>query len=253
MTIEQATIFLILPACGYLIGSVPFGWVIGKIKGVDIRTVGSKNIGATNLGRTLGARFFWYAFLLDAAKGFVPMLAAALLVRRANDAIIADFMRQYPTARFEDLFPYFSQYRPLPSWAPLLTGIACVMGHLFPIWLKFKGGKGVATGFGVVLGFWPVFTLAGLIGGAFFVFMLMVYRYISLASISSSVVFVAAVAWLGGWDNGITRTYLEWGQRWPLIAVAGAFSLMIILRHRANIVRLMKGTEPKVGMSKKRD
>ena len=71
MTIEQAIVFIAFPIVGYLLGSIPFGFVIGKINGVDIRTVGSKNIGATNLGRTLGAKFFWMAFLLDAAKGFV--------------------------------------------------------------------------------------------------------------------------------------------------------------------------------------
>src|ERR1041384_2174830 len=81
MTFQHLLIYAIAPLAGYLLGSIPFAWVIGKSKGIDIRTVGSKNIGATNLGRTLGKRFFWQAFLLDAAKGFLPVLTASILVR----------------------------------------------------------------------------------------------------------------------------------------------------------------------------
>jgi glycerol-3-phosphate acyltransferase PlsY len=227
MTSEQLFIFIVMPLAGYLLGSVPFAWVIGKSKGVDIRTVGSKNIGATNLGRTLGPQFFWVAFLLDAAKGFVPVLTASLLVRHWNAEIGGGLV--------------------LPHWAPLLTGIACVAGHLFPMYLKFKGGKGVATGFGVVLGFWPVYTIAGLLAGVFFVFMLLIYRYISLASMSAAAAFAVFVAALGSWRNRWLDTYLEMPDRWPLIGVACLFAALIVFRHRANLSRLMKGTEPKVG------
>ncbi len=220
MALEQWVLFIFLPLAAYLLGSVPFAWVIGKANGIDIRTVGSKNIGATNLGRTLGARFFWYAFLLDAAKGFFPMLAAALLVRR---------------------------WEGLPSWAPLLTGTACVVGHLFPIWLKFKGGKGVATGFGVVLGFWPLYTIAGLIAGAIFVMVLMVYRFISLASMTAAIAFGCLVLLLGSRGNKWIDTYTPPQQLLPLVIVAFLFAAMIVFRHRANIVRLLKGTEPMVG------
>lgn len=239
MTLEEYTIYFIMPAAAYLLGSIPFAFLIGKAHGVDIRTVGSKNVGATNLGRALGMWFFWQAFLLDAAKGFLPVLVSALLIRYWNG-----IMYVVPPAWY-----------PLPSWPPLITGGACLLGHLFPVWLKFRGGKGVATGFGVVLGFWPLFTLAGIAGGLFFVFMLIIYRYISLASMTSSMVFVAVVAALGNWRNpprGMpVETYLPWPQLWPLIIVAGVFSLLIIVRHRGNIVRLMKGTEPKVRMGRK--
>jgi acyl phosphate:glycerol-3-phosphate acyltransferase len=234
MTSEQIVIFIVLPVAAYFLGSIPFAWVIGKAHGVDIRTVGSKNVGATNLGRTLGMKYFWQAFLLDAAKGFVPVLACAVLIRRWD-----------------------SRYDVLPNWGPLITGGMCLVGHLFPIWLRgLRGGKGVATGFGVVLGFWPLYTLAAFVGGAFFVFMLMVYRYISLASMTASMVFVGVVAWLGWPDSPAdawlpVKTSLKWPQLWPLIVVAGAFSLSIVIRHRANIVRLMKGTEPQVKMGRK--
>jgi glycerol-3-phosphate acyltransferase PlsY len=231
MTSQHLIIYVAFPLGGYLVGSVPFGFVIGKLHGVDIRTVGSKNIGATNLGRTLGKKYFWQAFLLDAAKGFFPVLIAALLIRGWN----ADPSASAP------------MQSSLPLWAPLITGVAGVIGHLFPIWLKFKGGKGVSTGFGAVLGFWPLYTLAGLIAGAFFVFMLMVYRYISLASMTASIMFVVMVAFLGNLQNKYIDTYLPWNDRMPLIVIAGAFSVMIIIRHRANIGRLIKGTEPQIG------
>jgi glycerol-3-phosphate acyltransferase PlsY len=231
MSFEQDMIFLGFPLMGYLLGSVPFAWVIGKAHGVDIRTVGSRNIGATNLGRTLGKKYFWQAFLLDAAKGFFPVLAASLIERHWN--------AMSPAER-----PF---WQPLPMWAPLLTAVACVLGHLFPIWLKFKGGKGVATGFGAVLGFWPLYTIAGLLAGALFVLMLLAYRYISLASMTSSVGFVVFVAMLGSYPNRWVETYLPFPQLLPLLVVASLFALLIVVRHRANITRLIHGTEPKVG------
>jgi len=225
MTTEQLTLYVLFPIAGYLLGSIPFGWIIGKAKGVDIRTVGSKNIGATNLGRTLGKKFFWYAFLLDAAKGFFPVLAAALLVHNWNAHIAAAF----------------------PSWSPLLTAMACVLGHNFPIWLKFKGGKGVATSLGVVLGFWPLYTLGGIIGGLTFIFVLMIYRYISLASIIAATAFAATVTILSQKDLPFLHTTLAPADLTPMITIAWLFTGLIIFRHRANISRLFKGTEPKVG------
>lgn len=231
MSFNQFLMFLLLPFLAYFAGSIPFAFVIGKAHGVDIRTQGSKNVGATNLGRVLGKKYFWQAFLLDAAKGFFPVLIAAMLVHHLNAQ--------------RDSSPA------LPMWAPLLTGAASVIGHLFPVWLKFKGGKGVSTGFGAVLGFWPWYTLAGLAAGAFFVFMLLVYRYVSLASITASIVFAALVAFLGSFRAArlpyLPPTFLPWDQLAPLVAIAAAFSLMVIIRHRPNITRLLKGTEPQIG------
>jgi len=143
MTLHQLVFFVLGPLAGYLLGSIPFGWIIGKANGVDIRTVGSKNIGATNLARTLGIRFFWYALILDAAKGFLPVLVIDL---------------------------YALHHPPELQWTPLLTAAAAILGHLFPLYLGFKGGKGVATSFGAILGIWPIFTLTGL--GCLVVFLL---------------------------------------------------------------------------------
>jgi glycerol-3-phosphate acyltransferase PlsY len=105
----------------------------------------------------------------------------------------------------------------------------------------------VATGFGVVLGFWPLFTLAGLLAGVFFVFMLMVYRYISLASVSAAIAFALFVALLGNWNNRYVPTYLAWHDLLPLLLVAALFALLILFRHRTNLSRLLKGTEPRIG------
>ena len=244
MSLEQAAIYLIMPLVGYLAGSIPFGFVIGKMHGVDIRTQGSKNIGATNLGRILGKKYFWQAFLLDAAKGFFPVLVAAMLAHRGYCMELGPDLKSIHSNNLHGA--YALGHYPLPMWSPLLTGVACVLGHLFPVWLKFRGGKGVSTAFGVVLGFWPVYTLAGLAAGAFFVFMVLAFRYISLASITSVVVFAAAVVCLGRWREN-WPTYLEWKDLGPLVAVATAFAALIIFRHRTNIGRLLNGTERKVG------
>jgi glycerol-3-phosphate acyltransferase PlsY len=227
MTLAQIIAFIVGPVAAYLLGSIPFGLVIGLSKGVDIRTVGSKNIGATNLGRTLGMKYFWMAFLLDAAKGFLPVFVVSLLLpwlTRGGEAGDA-----------------------LPSWAPLVSGAAAMLGHLYPVWLKFKGGKGVATGFGIVLGLWPLFTVAGLIAAATFVVIFMVWRYISLASMLGAVAF-AIYVWLLGTQVEFFKH--ESGEVWPLVWVAAGFAVLIIIKHRTNIGRLMKGTENKFGVKK---
>lgn len=248
MPFPQLLIYLLAPLAAYLLGSIPFAFVIGKSHGIDIRTTGSGNIGATNLGRTLGKKYFWQAFALDAAKGFLPVLLVSLLVRHLNapiplldgewSATLGGVIRGGFTAPPAITFP---------AWSPLLTAAACMLGHIFPIYLKFKGGKGVATGFGVVLGFWPLFTLAGLGAALIFVIMLAIYRYISLASISGALAFFLLVIALGQWQHQGNFAYLPWPQLSPLVLMAAAFSALIIFRHRANLGRLLKGTEPQVG------
>ena len=233
MRFEQIVVFIIGPVAGYLLGSIPFALLIGLANGVDIRTVGSKNIGATNLGRTLGSRFFLHAFLLDAAKGLLPTLAIALLVRSWN---------KHPGE------PHFGgDGSSIQAWAPMLTAVACVVGHLHSIFLKFKGGKGVATTFGVLLGFWPIFTLAGIGGALVFLVVFLGWRYISLASIVGSLAFPLLVIWVGRSDYALFR--LDWHELWPIVVAAGAMCVMILWKHRANIARLRAGTELKAGKS----
>src|SRR5215208_4938827 len=140
MTSQEKTLLALVPLA-YLVGSIPFGLIVGLARGVDVRTAGSGNIGATNVGRLLGGRFFALVFIFDLLKGLLPMIAAGLVLG----------------FRAEDRTGYL-------LW--LLVGFAAILGHMFSAFLKLKGGKGVATSAGVMLGLWPYFTLPGLVGAA---------------------------------------------------------------------------------------
>lgn len=183
----------------YLIGSIPFGYIITRlIRDVDIRHYGSGNIGATNVLRLLGWKLGLLVFLLDAAKG----VAAVLLAGAISD---------------QDALPF-------------LAGLAVLLGHCFPIFLKFKGGKGAATGIGVIaaLSVWAaliVLLLAAAVIAA--------TRYVSLGSILGAMS-APLIFWLLGYD----AAHIYFG------VVA---ALIIVLRHHANIARLLKGTEAKIG------
>lgn len=226
----------------YLLGSAPFGLLIGKANGIDIREHGSGNIGATNLGRVLGKRFFFICFFLDLSKGLAPTLLAGSMMGTLG--------------RFS--------IEPSDAWGWLLVMVCAVLGHLFSPWLGFKGGKGVATALGALLGMFPAMTAPG--AGALVVFLvvLALWRYISLASC------LAAVT-LPFWTWFIfaqvqTREMIRWRDhpQWanlptselqaavpfsgtPFVIVAGALAALVIYKHRANLSRLMHGTEPTVG------
>jgi glycerol-3-phosphate acyltransferase PlsY len=198
--------------------------VVGLAKGVDPRKQGSGNIGATNVGRLLGGRYFALVFLLDLLKGLLPMAAAGWVIH----------------ARLTEE----------PGWTVYLlwlgVGFAAILGHLFSLFLKFKGGKGVATSAGVALGLFPYFTWAALIAGAVWVAVFLAKRYVSLASMVAVVVFAAAyavIAELRGW-HPFTRQL-------PLMLFALLVAALILLRHRANIARLLAGTEHRAGRSAK--
>ena len=206
---------LLIPLA-YLAGSVPFGLIVGKMKGVDPRTAGSGNIGATNVGRLLGKRFFFVVFLLDLLKGLLPMLAAGAVLQAGG--------RQAHDAR-----TYF-------LW--LLVGFAAIVGHMFSLFLGFKGGKGVATSSGVILGLFPYFTVPGVVGLLVWGAVFKVSRYVSLASIIAAVVFpVAYVA------VGLARGWPIFGEQLPLLIFAVLVAAMIVYKHRSNIARLRAGTE----------
>jgi acyl phosphate:glycerol-3-phosphate acyltransferase len=205
-----------LIAASYFIGAIPFGLIVGRAKGVDVRTAGSGNIGATNVGRLLGKKFFFIVFFLDLAKGLLPMLIASILIR--------------PIPIHErDWYVHL-------IW--LLVGLATVLGHMFSIFLKFKGGKGVATSAGVMLGLFPYFTLPGLLAIAIFILVFYATRYVSLASMIAACAFpilYIAIGKLRGWP--ITSDQL------PLLIFAIAIAALIVIKHRANIQRLIAGTE----------
>jgi len=208
-------IFIILIIGSYLLGSIPFALVIAKAHGKDLRSIGSGNIGATNLSRALGRKWAYFCFVLDVLKGLLPMLVTIRLV--SSPLGIADLF----------------------LW--LAVGCAAILGHIFPIYIKFKGGKGAATSLGVALGLWPYYTICAAFAFVVWAVVVLVWRYISLASIAASIAFpialILAIALTPGWN---------FADLWPLLTAAIAIPLMVILRHRENIKRLIAGTETKV-------
>ena len=182
----------------YLVGSVPFGFLIGKMRGVDVRTVGSKNIGATNVFRTVGKKWGLLAFLCDFLKGFLPTFAAKTFAAGAE-------------------------------WLPIAVGLSCVVGHTLTVFMKFRGGKGVATAFGMLVALIP-----GLVGIAFLVFIALFAstNYISLGSCGAAT-FLAVSIWF-----------------YPAIVavkvIVSLIGIFVVVKHKSNISRLLKGTENKI-------
>lgn len=196
------TPLIIVAAVAYLFGSVPYGLILTKLAGLgDIRSVGSGNIGATNVLRTGRKGLAALTLILDVAKGVAAVLIGAWYGAMHGEAILAS----------------------------LVAGLAVVIGHVFPLWLKFKGGKGVATTFGVLLALSPA---SAAVTGATWLFMLLIFRYSSLAALAACVV----------------ATFFAFGYAGQSVGMLiGALALLIVVKHHANIVRLIKGTEPKVG------
>ena len=215
---DNPFIYILLPLAGYLAGSIPFGMIIGRLNGVDLRTVGSGNTGATNVTRVLGKAWGYSCFLLDVAKGFGPVFATGLMVHG---------MRQVPTLPQQALW--------------LAVGVGCILGHVFSFWLKFRGGKGVATALGVVLGIYPYFTFVGLVAFALWILVTLASRYVSVGSIVAAVGFLVLFA---------AFYFRRLAELWPLGAFAAAMMALIIVRHRGNIQRLRAGTENKIGRKK---
>ncbi len=221
MTTAQQRLLLIIPVA-YVLGSIPFGLIVGLSRGIDPRKSGSGNIGATNLGRLLGGRFFALVFTLDMCKGLVPMLAAGFI-----------------------LSGHASDRQTYLLW--LLIGFASIFGHMFSLFLKFKGGKGVATSAGVILGLFPYFTLPGLAATGVFLIVFKVTRYVSAASMLGATSFplayvVIGLLWQPAWPI--------LGQQLPLLLFAVLVAAMIVMKHRSNISRLIKGTELRFGEKK---
>jgi glycerol-3-phosphate acyltransferase PlsY len=206
----------------YLVGGIPFGFLVGRLHGLDIRKAGSGNIGATNVGRLLGRKWGILVFVLDVCKGLLPTLGLGQFLPGAEG---------------------------LAGWSPavvntawLAGGVACILGHNFPIYLRFRGGKGVATSLGVVLGVYPYLTVSGLCAFGVWVVVTLISRYVSAGSICAAVAFpICYLAWLG------LRREPDWSANLPIVGFAVLMSGLVIYRHRENIKRLRAGTESKIG------
>ncbi len=208
----------------YLLGSIPFGLLIAKAHGKDLRSIGSGNIGATNVSRALGRRWAYFCFALDVLKGLIPMLVTLGLARALPDQSQAE--------------------RVVLLWLWLAVGCAAITGHILPIYLRFKGGKGVATSFGVALGLWPYFTICATFALATWLIVVLTWRYVSLASIVASTVFplvlIVATILIPGW---------KFADLWPVVATAVAIPVLVVVRHRENIKRLIAGAETRIRQS----
>jgi glycerol-3-phosphate acyltransferase PlsY len=196
----------------YLLGSIPTGFLVAKARGVDIRTVGSGNIGATNVFRILGKPAGVFVLLADAAKGWLATFVVAKLVAGW----------------------FFPDAGPLSrEWFAICAGLAAILGHNYTCWLHFKGGKGIATSAGVLVALvWgPLLIILGV-----WIVVFALTRYVSLASISASFALPFATWWVDGSTN--------------LIVVTAVLAALAIYKHKANIQRLIKGTESRIGVKK---
>lgn len=200
----------------YLSGSIPFGLLLARwLKGIDIREHGSKNIGATNVGRVCGKQWFFVVLILDALKGLIPTLGVRFLAQQQGWSVSGEHLS-------------------------VLAGVAAIIGHMFPVWLGFHGGKGVATALGVVACLAPVGTLVAFTS---FLVMVMIFRMISLGSLTAAVAFAAT-------QMLVLKEEAFSSEGWPLGLFSIGIPLLVIIQHRSNIRRLLAGTENKLGQKK---
>lgn len=233
MTPSDPNFWALWAAAAFLAGSIPFGPIVARLRGVDLRKVGSGNIGATNVSRALGWRWGVLVYVLDAAKGAAPVLAAGAW---------AGTLGRDP-----------AQVARADMWWWLMMPIAAVLGHMFSPFVGFKGGKGVATGSGAMLAVYPVLTAPLLIAIGLWAVLLAATRYMSVASIAAAASIPLAVAAIAGLrtGEGTPDGELPLAHAVPALVVTGAVAALVIAKHRGNIERLLAGTELRLG-SKKR-
>jgi acyl phosphate:glycerol-3-phosphate acyltransferase len=212
-------IYIVIALAAYLLGSIPTGFLVAKAKGIDIRAVGSGNIGATNAMRVLGKPAGIFVLLMDAAKGFVAVVWLA-------PHVFINFAPSELWMKPPDL-PVIHQHL---ANAHILAGIFAVLGHNYPCWLKFKGGKGIATTAGVYLALAPAALGIAL---AVFILTVLITRYVSLGSIIAAIILPVAV-----WFTK-ENLFLE--------IVTIALCVLAIFKHRKNMQRLLAGTENRLG------
>jgi len=186
----------------YLLGSIPFAYLAGRLNGVDLRTVGSGNLGATNVFRTLGRTVGIVVMVLDIAKG-----AAAVVI---------------------------AQWLAGGSWWPIAAGALAILGHVFPVWTGFAGGKGVAVGAGALIGLVPLASATLIV---LWVLLVLITRYVSVASITCALA-AAPLAWV-------------FGAPWSYVGFIALAGLFVIWKHRENVQRLIDGTENRIHLGGK--
>jgi glycerol-3-phosphate acyltransferase PlsY len=211
---------LIAFACG----SIPFGLLIARARGIDIRKHGSGNIGATNVGRVLGLKLGFLCFGLDVAKGLAPVFIAGYIMGVLHPQIAAG---------------------PIPApdaWWWLGVVVCAVLGHMFSPFIGFRGGKGVATGLGAMLGLWPYLTIPAIGALILWIIAAAIWRYVSLASCLAALSLPLWVFLASRFGSRGTASDLM-----PFYVITSVMGLLVIYRHRANIKRLLAGTENKLG------
>lgn len=213
----------------YLLGSIPFGYFVAKACGIDIREHGSGNIGATNVMRVLGKKPGYTVFALDTLKGLI----AVILGKYISDQYQLTISQVHPGFQgANEVILHNVYFIHLPeAIGAISAAIACILGHNFPVWLGFKGGKGMATSAGVLIGMMPPTAMGCMLVWAIVFFST---RYVSLASIAAAIALpvITMLLLLLGFLNG-----------WPYFYFAVAACILAVWRHRSNIVRLINGTE----------
>jgi acyl phosphate:glycerol-3-phosphate acyltransferase len=197
---------LLVAAVSYFIGSIPSGYIAGKLGGIDIRSVGSGNIGATNVTRSLGKRYGYPVFVADFAKGPLAVFAARTIAQQTRGLLS-------------------------PELAEIVAAVFCVLGNTFPIWLGFRGGKGVAVSAGLLFALMP---WAALIVMLIWLAIFYLTGYVSLASIIAALALPLSV---------LALLHFRQMTEWWFLYVAVGLTALIIFRHRSNISSLVRGTE----------
>ena len=202
-------IFAAVALASYFLGSIPAGYLAGRIAGIDIRHAGSGNIGATNVTRVLGKHYGYPVFIVDFLKGLMAVTMSILIEKRAQPLSV-------PT-----------------ELIGIIAAISCVIGHSFPVWLSFKGGKGVATSMGALFGLMP---FVALIAVAVWVITFEMTRYVSVASMTAALAVPISI---------LILMPLKQTSGTALLYFSICLAALVIFRHRSNLSRLVRGTEPR--------
>ncbi len=223
--------YIVVAAVSYLLGSIPFGYLLVKIfRGEDIRQSGSGNIGATNVARSGAKGLGILTLALDACKGLVAVLLAQNFAHNLSgrdDLTILHTPRDFVTNMMA------------------VAALAAVIGHVFPIWLKFRGGKGVATALGVFVLLFPKALLVSVI---IFIVVVAISRYVSLGSILATIAFPIAAYFLE--DAAHHLQDRRWGADWGALLPVCATCILVVAKHHQNIRRLLAGNENRLGEKK---